>query len=148
MKLELFKKITFHDSEITEYEKDGNNIMFLVKDVFWTPNKCFKIKLKDIRVEVMNNEPKLICYILDYFEDIFKKGRNYHIDHGEVGIQKENNKYNLKIWIDYPQNLIWVERPNNEYFFDKFSVNLCNDYDDTGDLYIKFIMDDFDIEEF
>ena len=35
-----------------------------------------------------------------------------------------------------------IEKQNimNEYYFDEFSVNLCNDYNDTGVIYVKFII--------
>jgi len=34
-----------------------------------------------------------------------------------------------------------------EYKFDGLDVELCNDYDDTGRLFIKFIADDITIEK-
>ena len=45
---------------------------FLIEDG-WTPKTYFKIKLKNVKIEVMNNKPELICYTLDRFYAIFKK---------------------------------------------------------------------------
>lgn len=147
MKSELFNKISFHESEIKGYKKDGSNIIILIKDG-WEIHKYFKIKLKNVKVEVMNNKKELICYTLDRFYNIFKKGDSNLIDGGQIGTHNDDNKYYLKLYIDWPcaediQNQNTIEK----YQLDGFSVYLCDDYNDTGDLYIKFIMDDFEVEE-
>lgn len=147
MKLELFDKINFHDAKIHEYKRDGNDIIFLIEDG-WVSNTYFKVKLKNVKVEVMNNSLELVCYTLDVFNKIIKNGIGGYISSGKGDIIKDNEKYYLKLWIDHPHNMgIKPEITTDKYCFDKFNVSLCNDYDDTGNLYIKFIMDDFDIEK-
>ena len=64
MKSELFKKISFHDAEIKGYKKDGESIAILIKDG-WIPNVYYKIKLENVKVEIMDNEPKIISYTLN-----------------------------------------------------------------------------------
>ena len=146
MKLELFDKINFHDSEIKGYKRDGTNIAILIEDG-WLQKTYFKIKLKNVKLEVMNNKHELICYTLDRFYDIFKNNAENLIYGADYDVYKDN-KYYLKLYIIWPSN---VEEKNkntiDEYYFDDFSVGLCNDYNDTGHLYIKFIMDDFDVIE-
>ena len=147
MKSELFNQISFHDSEIKGYKKDDNNIILLIKDG-WLPNTYFKVKLKNVKVEVMNNNKELISYTLERFNNIFKNGVGHRITHGMID-NYDNDKYYLKLFIYWPDNII-LKNQNiiDEYVFDGFNVSLCNDYNDTGYLYIKFIMDDIDIVNF
>lgn len=147
MKSELFHKINFHDSKIKEYKKDGTNIAILIEDG-WIPNTYFKIKLTNVKVEVMNNKPDLIRLTLDRFYNIFTNDAEHNIAGGQLGFHNDNNQYYLKLYIDWPYNFKSQEQNTvDKYYFDGFGVDLCNDYNDTGNLYIKFIMDDFYIEE-
>jgi len=147
MKSELFNQISFHDSEIKDYKKDDNNIILLIKDG-WLPNTYFKVKLKNVKVEVMNNNKELISYTLERFNNIFKNGVGHRITHGIID-NYDNDKYYLKLFIYWPDNTI-LKNQNimDKYEFDGFNVSLCNDYNDTGYLYIKFIMDDIDVVNF
>ena len=148
MKLELFEKISFHDSKIKAYKKNENDITFLIEDG-WIPDTYFKITLKNIKVEVMRNNISIIRATLYHFNAIFKKDANYHIDGREIGIDEESNKYYLKIYIDWPKPMMaTTKEERNTFEFDGIKVDFCDDYNDTGDVYIKFIMDDFEVEEF
>ena len=148
MKLELLKKICFHDSEIRAYKKNGNDITFLIADG-WIPNTYFKITLKNIKVEVMKDKPAIIRTTLYHFNDIFINAVNYHIDDSEVGTYEDGNRYYLKIYIDYPSYEVKTTKEERKnYKFDEFNVSLCDDYNPKENTYIKFIMDDFEVEEF
>ena len=48
MKLELLKKISFHDSEVRAYKRNENDITFLIADGM-LPNTYFKITLKTLK---------------------------------------------------------------------------------------------------
>lgn len=150
MNLELLDKISYHDAEISNYMRDGNNISFQLHDG-WNEEDYYKIELKNIKVQVMNNKPELICYLLEVFNNINKYDA-LNLYSGEFGrleeIQNER-KYYLKLWIRHPSDLgIKVDITMDKYQFDCLDVSLCNDYDDTGRLYIKFLFEDINITKY
>ena len=147
MKSELFKKISFHDAEIKGYKKDGESIVILIKDG-WIPNVYYKVKLKNVKIEIMDNEPKIISYTLNELNNKLLNNDGSWIDSADFGTY-ENNKYYLKLYMIGWPSKEKIEKQNimNEYYFDGFNVRLCNDYNDTGIIYVKFIIDDFDIQE-
>ena len=146
MEIELLNKIYYHDGEISNYERDRNNISFIIKDG-WEYDVYYKFELKNINIEVMNNESELICYILDEFNNINKYG-NINLFSGDCGKIENSNKYYLKLWIRHPYDFdVKLKVTMNEYKFDGLDINLSNDYDDTGRLYIKFIADEINVEK-
>lgn len=147
MDLELLDKISFHDADLSNYKKEENNISFELKDG-WEYDTYFKFELKNVKVQVMDNKSELICYILDEFNNINKYGK-INLYSGEGGILDESIdgcKYYLKLWIRHPEQFnITHETTMDEYKFDGMNVTLCDDYDDTGRLYIKFICKDINV---
>ena len=144
MGFELLDEIYYHDGEISNYERVGNNISFVIKDG-WEYNVYYKFELKNIKIEVMNNEPELICYILDEFNNINKYG-NINLFSGASGKIENSDRYYLKLWIRHPYDFdIKLDVTMDEYKFDGLDVGLSNDYDDTGRLYIKFICDEIKV---
>ena len=97
----------------------------------------------------MDSKPEIIQTSLYYFNNIFKYCAPHHIDDGEIGICEDDNKKYLKIYIDCPLNKeITSKEERRNYKFDGLNVGLCRDYNYTNNAYIKFIMDDFEVEEF
>ena len=150
MNLELLNKISYHDAEISNYVRNNNNISFQLRDG-WIEDDYYKLELKNIKVQVMNNKPGLICFLLDEFNSI-NKYNNIDLYSGEFGELDESHggkKYYLKLWIRHPGDFgIEPEVTMDEYKFDGLDISLCDDYDDTGRLYIKFLMDDINITKY
>lgn len=148
-KLNKFQDIYYHDADVNNYNREGNNISFELKDG-WEYDTYYKFELKNIKVQVMNNKPELICYVLDEFNNINEYG-GINLYSGEIGkLEKINTeeKYYLKLWIRHPSVFgIDTSVTMDKYKFDGLDVELCDDYDDTGRLYIKFITDDIIIEK-
>jgi len=97
-------------------------------------------------VQVMNNKPEYIKFILDRFNNL-DIDDNINLFSGEIGLldkQVNNCKYYLKLWIRYPWNIDY-NYLDKEYKLGKMNVSLCDDYDDTGNLYIKFVVEDINI---
>lgn len=140
--MDMLNKINFHDADIVDYVKEGNNISFLLKDG-WNEDTYYKIKLNNVKVFVMDNIDCLVSYILDKFTNIGKCSINlYSGNFGKMLGDSDGKKYYLKLWIRYPNDLpIKIDNVVRDYKFDEFDVSLCNDYDDTGNLYIKFLAD-------
>lgn len=144
MDFKLLDKISFHDGEISDYKRENNNISFIIKDG-WEYDIYYKFELKNVNIQVMNNEPELICYVLDEFNNINKYGK-LNLFSGDFGMTEDSNKYYLKLWIRHPYDFgIKLNVTMNEYKFDGLDINLSNDYDDTGRLYIKFIADEINV---
>ncbi|MGN1341764.1 MAG: hypothetical protein ACI4VL_00865 [Bacilli bacterium] len=148
-KLNKLRDINYHDADVNNYNREGNNISFELKDG-WEYDTYYKFELKNIKVQVMNNKPELICYVLDEFNNINEYGK-INLYSGEIGkLEKTNTegKYYLKLWIRHPSDFrIDTFVTMEKYKFDGLDVELCDDYDDTGRLYIKFITDDIIIEK-
>ena len=149
MDLKKMNEINFHDADLYNYVRNGNDISFELKDG-WNEDTYFKIELNDIRVEVMNNTDDLVSYTLDCFNNINEYG-GINLYSGEFGKFEKNvdeGKYWLKLWIRYPYDLnIKTENIIADFKFDGMNVGLCDDYDDTGRLYIKFIASSINIIE-
>lgn len=141
--------INYHDADVNNYKREDNNISFELKDG-WEYDTYYKFELKNIEVQVMNNKPELICYVLDEFNNINEYGK-INLYSGEIGkLEKTNTgeRYYLKLWIRHPSDFgIDTSITMDKYKFDGLDVELCDDYDDTGRLYIKFIADDIIIEK-
>ena len=148
-KLDKINNIVFHDGDIYNYERESNNISFEIKDGC-SNSSYYKIKLDNVRVEVMDNNPEYICYTLHIFSSL-NDDVMFNLYSGEAGIFRELNgqeKYYLKLWIRRPNVFnINCKVTSSGYKFDGMDVSLCNDYDDTGMLYIKFISDNIKIEK-
>ena len=148
-KLKELNDISYHDADISDYDRKNKNISFKLKDG-WEYDTYYKFELKNIKVQVMNNKPELVCYVLDEFNNINEYGK-INLYSGEIGkIEETNNggKYYLKLWIRHPGDFgIDTSVTMDKYKFDGLDVELCNDYDDTGRLFIKFIADDITIEK-
>lgn len=148
-KLKELNDISYHDADISDYDRKNKNISFKLKDG-WEYDTYYKFELKNIKVQVMNNKPELVCYVLDEFNNINEYG-NINLYSGEAGKIEETyngGKYYLKLWIRHPGDFgINTDITMEEYKFDRLDVELCNDYDDTGRLFIKFIADDITIEK-
>ena len=144
MDFKLLDKISYHDGEISNYYRKDNNISFIIKDG-WDYDVYYKFELKNVNVEVMNNEPELICYVLDVFNNI-NKYDSFNLFSGDCGKMEDSNKYYLKLWIRHPYDFdVKLKVTMNEYKFDGLDIKLSNDYDDTGRLYIKFIADEINV---
>ena len=148
--LEKINNINFHDGDIYNYERDGNNISFEIKDG-WIDCLYYKIELENVSVQVMNNNPEYICYILDVFNNCIKNDEQFNLYFGEADSFIDSDgmeKYYLKFWIRCPDvKYINCKVTSGGYKFDDMDVELCNDYDDTGMLYIKFIADNINVKE-
>lgn len=149
MNIKLLDQINYHDAEIYNYKRDDKNISFELKDG-WNNDSYYKFELKNVMVQVMNNKSEYINYVLDEFNNINKNG-HINLYSGECCLLDEpidGCKYYLKLWIRHPNDLgIKTGVLLNEYKFDGMDITLCDDYDDTGRLYIKFIVEDINIIE-
>lgn len=144
MDFEVLDKISYHDGDISNYKREGNDISFIIKDG-WEYDLYYKFELKNVNIQVMNNSKELICFILDEFNNINKCGQ-LNLFSGECGKVEDSNKYYLKLWIRHPYDFgIKLDITMDEYKFDGMDVTLSDDYDDTGRLYIKFIADNINI---
>jgi len=149
MNMDKLDKINFHDADMYNYVRDGNDISFELKDG-WYEDTYYKIKLNNVRVEVMNNTEDLVGYVLEEFNNINKTdGINLYSGFGgRVEESEDERKYYLKLWIGHPHDFsIKTNDIICDYKFDGMDVLLCNDYDDTGRLFIKFIFSSIDIIE-
>ena len=145
MNIEILDEINFHDADIYNYERKDNNISFELKDG-WNEKCYYKIKLENVVVQVMNNNDDLVSYILKVFNTI-NEGDGINLYSGEFGIINESKCY-LKLWIRHPYDMnITLDSVINDFKFDGMNIELCNDYDDTGRLFIKFIADNISVEE-
>lgn len=149
-KLDKVNNINFHDGDIYNYEREDNNISFEIKDG-WIDCLYYIIELENVSVQVMNNNPEYICYTLDVFNNRIKNDEQFNLYSGEADsfIDSEGmEKYYLKLWIRCPDvKYINCKVTSGGYKFDGMDVELCNDYDDTGMLYIKFIADSINVIE-
>ena len=149
VKTDYINRINYHDGDIKNYKRNGNNISFELKDG-WEYDLYYEFQLKNVKVQLMNNQSDLICYILDVFNNINKYGK-INLYSGECGILEEpigKCKYYLKLWIRHPYDLnIKTEITMEEYKFDGIDVVMSDDYDDTGRLYIKFLVEDIVVEK-
>lgn len=146
-KIKELNNIAYHDGYILSYKKEKNNISFVIEDG-WLNNVCYTIELKNVTIQVMENKPKVIYYVLNKFNDIknFEKIVLFSGEVGKISEDNENSQYYLKLWIDYPlDEFIPSNSLENKYQFDGLDVNICNDYDDTGMFFIKFIADDINL---
>lgn len=142
--IEKLNSISYHEAEIISYKKDNNNIYIELKDG-WVDNIYYKIELKNVIVQVMKNEPRLVYYVLDEFNNI-NASNVLQLYAGKAEKSNERKTYNLKLWIDYPPSkYIEDEVLINKHIFEKQDISLCDDYDDTGRLFIKFIAEDINI---
>ena len=148
-KLDKVNNINFHDADIYNYESEDNNISFEIKDG-WLDCLYYKIELENVSVQVMNNNPEYICYTLDRFNN-FVNDDILNLYSGEAGSFIDSDgmeKYYLKLWIRCPDvKYINCKVTSGGYKFDGMDVKLCNDYDDSGMLYIKFIADNINVKE-
>ena len=145
MNIEILDEINFHDADIYNYERKDNNISFELKDG-WNDKCYYKIKLNNVVVQVMNNSDDLVSYILNVFNTI-NESDGINLYSGEFGIINEGKCY-LKLWIRHPYDMnIMIDNVVNDFKFDGMNIELCNDYDDTGRLFIKFIADNISVEE-
>lgn len=141
MNLDKLNNISYHDGYVDNYERKGDNISFVLKDG-WLDDSYYKFEFKNVKIEVMNNKPELVSYVLDMFNNMNNDG--VWLYSGEIN--KFEDKSYLKLWIRYPNNMTNLHSgKSNELYFDKFVVGLSNDYDDTGCLYIKFIADEINV---
>lgn len=150
MNLKLLDKISYHDAEISNYVRNNNNIFFQLRDG-WIEDDYYNFELKNIEVQVMNNKPGLICFLLDEFNNINKSNNIilYSGEFGELDKEQGRKKYYLKLWIGHPGDFgIEPEVTMDKYQFDGLDVSLCDDYDDTGRLYIKFLIDDINVTKY
>ena len=145
----MLDKINFHDADMYNYVRDGNDISFELKDG-WNEDTYYRFDLNNIRVEVMDNTDDLVGYILEEFNNINKYG-SINLYSGEGGIVEkavDERKYYLKLWIRHPHDFdIKTDDIICDYKFDGMDIELCDDYDDTGRLFIKFIFSSIDIIE-
>ena len=145
MDLKELEKINFHDADIYSYVRKGNNIYFELKDG-WNEDCYYKIKLDNVSVQVMNNSADLVSYILNVFNTI-NESDGINLYSGEFGVVDENKHY-LKLWIRHPYDMhIKVDNIVQDFKFDGMKIELCDDEDDTGRLFIKFIADSISVEE-
>lgn len=93
----MLDKINFHDADIYNYVRDDVDISFELKDG-WNEDTYYKIKLKNVRVEVMNNTDDLVGYILNTFNNINEYGSIDLCsgDSGRVDEAIDGRKYYLK----------------------------------------------------
>ena len=141
-KISQFDKVSYHDSEFYNYNNDGKNITFELKDG-WKYNTYYKFELKNVIVQVMNNKSEYVKFVLDRFNNL-DIDDSINLFSGEVGLLDEpidNYKYYLKLWIRYPGD-IKNSNLDKEYKLGDMDVTLCDDYDDVGNLYIKFVVED------
>ena len=142
-KIEKLNSISYHDANIINYKKYKNDITIELKDG-WEENTYYKIELKNVSIQIMKNKVHLVYYVLDEFNNI-NNSNPLPLYAGKA--EKTNEKkYNLKLWIDYPQ-MQYIKEKNliNKYPFADQNIILCDDYDDTGRLFIKFIADDINV---
>ena len=127
-----------------EEVKAVDDISFEIKDG-WDYDIYYKIELNNISVQVMNNEPELICFVLNRFNCLTEEDE-INLYSGECGIIEDTGKYYLKLWIRHP-NVFGSKVDVNicEYKFDGIDVTLSDDYDDSGMLYIKFLADSISV---
>ena len=141
MDFDKLKNIFYHDGYVTDYECDGDNISFIIKDG-WSNDSYYKFEFKNIKIEVMNNKPELVSYVIDIFSNM--NDTSVWLYSGELG--EVGDKLYLKLWIRYPSdNINLYSGKSNGLYFNGFNVGLSDDYDDTGCLYIKFIADEINV---
>lgn len=149
MNMDKLDKINFHDADIYNYVREGNDISFELKDG-WNEDTYYRFKLNNVKVEVMDNTDDLVGYVLEEFNNINKYGsiNLYSGEGGRVEEAVDGRKYYLKLWIEHPHDFdIKTDDIICDYKFDGMDIELCNDYDDTGRLFIKFIFNSIDIVE-
>lgn len=143
MDLEKLNEISYHDGYVTDYECHGNNISFVLKDG-WSNDSYYKFEFKNVKIEVINNKPELVSYVIDAFSNM--NNSSVWLYSGEQGVV--GDKSYLKLWIRYPgDNLNLYSGKSKGLYFDGFKVELSDDYDDTGCLYIKFIADKINVTD-
>lgn len=137
------KKINFHDTTITKYQKKGNNIILELKDG-WDENICYRLELINVNIQVQKYPSPIISYAIDKLNKInIKKLNIYSGDYG----QYDETKFFLKLWIDYPLDIELSNNNDKDTFeFDGITIELSDEYDDIGQLFIKFITDHINIE--
>lgn len=144
IKVDYINRINFHDGDMYNYKRDINNISFELKDG-WDYDTYYKFELKNVRVQVMNNNPELICFVLNRFNSLMEDDE-INLYSGECGMVDGTDKYYLKLWIRHPNVFdVELDAKISEYKFDGIDVTLTDDYDDTGMLYIKFIVDSINV---
>ena len=130
----------FHDSEISEFKIDKNNISFLL-ELDWFEKGCYKFFISNSEIYLPDRDRKYLKYLINRLIDNNDK---MVVFSGESGIL-ENNKCYLKLWFDYPFDELVDDGVDFNYKLGDIDINLSNEFDDTGRLYIKFIADDIDV---
>jgi len=133
-------EINFHDGYITNFKTNDKNVEFEFIDGF-EENKIFKIKLSNVEILVQEYKMEIINYVIDRL--LNTDNEELYVFDGEYGV--DNNKEFLKIWIDYPLNadLSKIKEYNND--LNGIFVQKASDYDDVGQIFIKFVANDIEI---
>lgn len=130
----------FHDSEIRDFKINKDNIFFVVEFNDFEKG-CFKFFISNSEVYLPNREKKYLKYLINKLTDDNNK---MVVFSGESGVL-DNNKCYLKLWFDYPFETLEDDGIDFDNKLGDIDIKLCDEYDDTGRLYIKFIADDVDV---
>ena len=142
-KFSLLDEINFHDGMISSYRKEDNNIIFIIDDG-WIAENTYEIKLIDVSIQIQKYDDQIILYTIDCLNNINNDSVwLYSCDYGHL----DNNKFYLKLWIRYPFGDETSYDETEDFIFDNLKITLSDDYDDEGQIFIKFIASDIEIKK-
>lgn len=136
--VEKLNNFNFHDSKISNFKINKDNISFLL-EIDWFKKGCFRFSIDNSEVYLSNCDKKYLKYLINKLTN-----DKIVVFSGESGIL-DNNKCYLKLWFDYPFGTLIDDGVDFDNKLGNLDINLSNEYDDTGRLYIKFIADDIDL---
>ena len=138
--MDSLNEINFHDGYIIDFKTNNQDIEFKFIDGF-EENKIFNIKLSNVEIYVQEYKMEIINYVIDRLLNV--NSNKLYVFAGDYG--NENNKKFLKIWIDYPLNTDLSKINEYNSSLDNIDIKRSSEFDDVGQIFIKFIADDIEV---